>query len=130
MPKRPLSVWILCLGNGLLAAFLIASSLVAEDRGYASWQAAISGICGLGITLSAHATWYGFRWARTVLLGLVTLFLGLVMLQSAMTIAWALDVGYQGPMVASAFTRLCVSLVWLAVNYGFLLSKRAREFFA
>lgn len=130
MLKRPLSVWVLCLGNGLLAAFLIASSLVAEERGYAPWQAAISGLSGLGIAIAAHATWFGYRLGRTVLLVLVTLFLGLIVLQSAMMIAWALDVGYQGPIVASAFTRFCLSLLWLVVNYGFLLSKRVRVFFS
>jgi len=129
MGKRPLSVWVLCLGNGVLAVFLIATSLVAEDRGFASWQAAISGICGLGVTLSAHATWFGNRLARTVLLAFITVFLGLVVLQSALTIIWAVDVGYQGPILSAAFTRLCLSLLWLVVNYVFLLSKRARVFF-
>ena len=130
MGKRPLSEWVLCLGNGLLAVFLIATSLIAEDRGFSSWQAAISGICGLGISLSAHATWFGNRRARNILLELVTLFLGLIAAQSAMLLLWALDVSYQGAIVGAAFTRLCLSLLWLVVNYVFLLSKRARVFFA
>jgi len=130
MGKRPLSVWVLCLGNGVLAVFLIATSLIAEDRGFSSWQAAISGICGLGISLSAHASWFGNRRARNILLGLVTLFLGLIVAQSAMLLLWALDVSYQGAIVGAAFTRLCLSLFWLVANYVFLLSKRARVFFA
>lgn len=130
MRKRPLSVWVLCLGNGLLAVFLIASSLIAEDRGYAPWQAAISGICGLGVTLSAHACWFGNRWARNILLVLITVFLGLIVLQSAMTLLWALEAGYQGPIAGAALTRFCLSLLWLIVNYGFLHSKRARVFFS
>ncbi len=130
MRKRPLAVWVLCFGNGLLAAFLIASSLIAEDRGYAPWQAAISGLCGLGLTLSAHAAWFGYRLGRNGLLAIVTVFLGLVVLQSAMTLLWAWDNGYQGPLAGAAFTRFCLSLLWLIVNYGFFLNSRARVFFA
>lgn len=129
MSGRPLSVWLLCVGNGCLAAFLIAASIIAEDRGYAPWQAAISGLCGLGITIAAHITWYGNRRARNVLLGLLTLFLGLLALQSAKTIAWALDIGYEGPNMSDAIKRLLGSLLWLFVNYVFLLNKRARTFF-
>jgi hypothetical protein len=130
MGKRPLSVWVLCLGNGLLAVFLITSSLIAEERGYAPWQAAISGICGLGLTLSAHAAWFGNRLGRNLLLAIITLFLGLLVVQSAMTLFWAWNNGYQGPIAGTALTRICLSLLWLVVNYAFLLSKRARVFFS
>jgi len=128
--KRPLSVWVLCLGNGVLAVFLIASSLIAEERGYTPWQAAISGICGLGLTLSAHAAWFGNRLGRNLLLAIITLFLGLLLMQSLLTLLWAWQNGYQGPIAGAALTRFCLSLLWLVVNYGFLLSKRARVFFA
>ncbi len=38
--KRPLSVWVLCIVNGLFAIVLIATSILAEDRGYSSGLAA------------------------------------------------------------------------------------------
>jgi len=129
MAKRPVAIWSLALANGVLAAFLIGASLVAEEHGYQPWQAAISGLCGIGITLSAHATWYGYRLGRTGLLALLTLFLGLMVVQSAAVLVWALQTGYQGPLAAAAFTRLLLSLIWLLVNYGFLLGKRMRSFF-
>lgn len=130
MNKRPKPVSLLCLGNGVLAIFLIAASLMAQNRGYAPWQAAISGLSGLGISLSAHGTWFGYRLARNALLVLLTFFLGLVVLQSLLTLIWAMDTGYQGPLTAAAFTRFLLSLGWLVVNYAVLLSKQARIFFA
>ena len=128
--KRPLSVWVLCIINGLLAAFLIASSFIAEDRGYSSGQAAFVGIAGLVISIAAHATWYGYRWGRLALLALLTVVLGLLIVQSVMYIDWADDAGFLGRTVTIAWLRAALSLAWLLANYIFLLRKPARMFFA
>ncbi len=128
--KRPLSVWILCIINWLLAAFLIASGFVAVSRGYSVAQAAFVGIAGLVISIAAHATWYGSRWGRLALLALLTVFLGLLIAQSVMYIDWADDVGYSGRGVNAAILRAALSLAWLVLNYIFLFRKPARTFFA
>jgi len=127
--KRPLSVWVLCIGNGLLAAVLIATSLVAEDRGFSGVQAAIAGICGVGISIAAHATWFGNRIGRRVLVGLLTLFLGLLAAQSVMEIVWAAEIGYHGRSVNAAWTRAALSLAWLCANYLILFGHKAKAFF-
>jgi hypothetical protein len=127
--RRPLSVWILSIGNGVLAAFMIAASLMAEDRGYSGGQAALVGIAGLFLSVAAHTTWYGSRWGRLVLVVLLTLFLGLLVVQSAMVVAWANQAGYRAAFVDAAFLRAGLSLVWLALNYIFLFGRRARVFF-
>lgn len=129
MHNRPLWVWVLCLGNGLFAAFLIGASLIAEDRGYAPWSAMISGLCGFGLSLSAHAAWFGYKLGRDILLGLLSLFLGLIIFQSVQTLLWAAETGTEGPLPRWAFTRLCLSLLWLAINYYGLLGSRMRTFF-
>ena len=128
--KRPLSVWLLAVGNGVLAIFLIASSLMAEDRGFTSSQAAFNGIIGLAISICAHATWFGYRYGRNALLALITVYLGLLCIQSVQAISWAVDVGYAGSFLSWAVARAVVSFLWLVVNYWFLLRKRARMFFA
>lgn len=127
--RRPLSVWVLCILNGVLAAFLIASSIVAEDRGYSGGQAAIAGIAGVLISIAAHTTWFGYRWGRLALVLLLTLFLGLLFVQSVMLIAWANEHGYRADFVDAAFVRAGLSLAWLVVNYIFLFGRRARKFY-
>lgn len=127
--KRPLSVWGLCILDGLLAAFLIASSILAEDFGFSGGQAAIAGISGILISLAAHATWYGNRWGRLVLVIVLTLFLGLLVAQSAMVIAWSLDTGYSGPMVNGAWYYVVLLPLWLCAHYLLLFGKRAKAFF-
>lgn len=127
--RRPLSVWILSIGNGVLAAFMIAASIMAEDRGYTGGQAAVVGISGVLLSIAAHTTWYGSHWGRLALLVLLTLFLGLLVVQSAMVIVWANETGYRANFVDAAFLRAGLSLVWLALNYIFLFGRRARVFF-
>ena len=127
--KRPMSVWVLCIANGLLAVFLIATSLMAEDRGFTGVQAAIAGIAGVGISIAAHATWYGSRIGRRVLVVLLTAFLGLLAAQSVMVIVWAAETGYHARIVDAAWTRAALSLVWLCTNYVFLFDKKAKAFF-
>jgi hypothetical protein len=129
-PKRPRSVWVLAVANGLLAVFMIASSLMAEDRGFTSSQAAFNGIVGLAISISAHATWFGYRYGRNLLLALITVYLGLLCIQSVQTVAWAIDMGYGGSLLSWAVARTLLSILWLAVNYWFLLGKQARAFYA
>jgi hypothetical protein len=129
-PERPTSVWLLTISNGVLAAFLIASSLIAEDRGFTAGQAALSGIVGLGVSISAHATWYGYRYGRIVLLALLTFFLGLVIVHSGQTINWAVETQSRGSFFQWAVARALLSTAWLFVNYWFLLGKRARMFFS
>ena len=129
-PKRPRSVWVLAVANGLLAIFMIASSLMAESRGFTSSQAAFNGIVGLAISICAHATWFGYRYGRNLLLALITAYLGLLCIQSVQTIAWAIDTGYGGSILSWAVARAVLSFLWLVVNYWFLLGKRARAFYA
>ena len=128
--KRPLSIWLLCIANGLLAIMLIGTSLTAERFGYTLGQAIFAGVIGLGISISAHLTWYGKRYGRNVLLALLTAFFGLLLAQSAMTIAWAIEVDYEGLYLTRAIAWGVFSVVWLAVNYWFLFGRRARAFYA
>ena len=128
--KRPLSVWVLCIINGLLAAFLIASGIIAGSRGYSVGQAAFVGIAGHAISIAAHATWYGYSWGRLALLALLTVVLGLLIVQSLMYIDWADEAGFLGRAVTTAWIRAALSLAWLLANYIFLLRKPARMFFA
>lgn len=128
--ERPAPFWLLTISNGVLAAFLIASSLIAEDRGFTAGQAALTGIVGLGVSVSAHATWYGYRYGRIALLVLLTFFLGLVLVHSVQTINWAVENQYRGSIFDWAVARAVLSIVWLFVNYWFLLGKRARVFFS
>ena len=126
---RPMSVWVLCIANGLLAAFLIAASLVAEDHGFTGVQAAIAGICGIGISIAAHATWFGSRIGRRVLVVLLTVFLGLLAAQSVMEIVWAAEINYHARSVNTAWTRAALSLAWLCANYLLLFGHKAKAFF-
>jgi len=126
--KRPLSIWVLSIANGLLAIFLIATSLNAADAGYTMGQAVFSGIIGLGISITAHMTWFGKRYGRNLLLAFLTIFLGLLFVQSIRTIAWGIDVGYDGPYVSRAVSWAVFSFLWLAVNYWLLFRRRVRDF--
>jgi hypothetical protein len=128
--KRPVSIWVLWIGNGLLAAFLIAASIVAEDRGYTGGGAAVSGLFGIAISIAAHAMWYGNRWGRIALLAILTVYLVMLVFQSLAIIGHAGEPGYGGQIAERAPLRLILSIVWLSVNYWFLLRKRARVFFA
>lgn len=128
LPKRPLSVWLLTIGNYLFAAFMLAASFMAETKGFSAGQAAIPGILGLGIALSAVATWYGYRTGRLILLILLTVFLGLLIVQSAIYIDWADKHRYPWGVNLAIF-RLTGSLIWLVLNWVFLFRKRARAFF-
>jgi hypothetical protein len=100
------------------------------SHGYSVGQAVFVGIAGLGISIAAHATWYGSRWGRLALLALLTVVLGLLIVQSVMYIDWADDVGYNGRAVSVASVRAALSLAWLVLNYIFLFRKPARVFFA
>lgn len=128
LPKRPRSVWVLTITNGLIAAFMIAASIIAERRGFSPGQAAFSGLIGLGVTIAAHATWYGYRTGRLVLLILLTAYLGLLVVQSFSYVAWAETYGYR-PGVNLAILRGLGSLAWLAANWLLLFGKKARVFF-
>lgn len=128
--RRPLSVWFLCLTNGLVAVFLVATAIVAELRGYTSSQAAYYGFFGLGISIAAHLTWFGYRWGRLLLLLLMTVFLGLMIVYSMWIIAWGMEHDVFSEEIRNALLRAGLSLVWLALNYILLFGKRARMFFA
>lgn len=127
--KRPLSVWGLVILNWALAAFLIAVSFKAEDLGYSSGQAALSGLFGLAISLAAHLTWFGYRWGRLALVLLLTVFLGQIIVWSIMVINWSEETGYRGPIADHAIMRGVGSVIWLALNWIVLFDKRARAFF-
>jgi hypothetical protein len=128
--KRPLSVWVLTILNGVLAAFMIAASFIAENFGYSGGQAALSAVFGLAISISAHATWYGYRWGRLALLLTLTIFLGQLIVWSVMVINWSEETGYRGPLSDSAMPRVVGSLIWLALNWILLFGKKSRAFFA
>ena len=127
--KRPLSVWVLTVLNGLFAIVLIAVGFIAQSRGYSAGQAAFNGLFGLAISLAAHATWYGYRWGRLALLVLLTVFLGQLIVWSVMVINWSEDTGYRGPIVDQAMMRAFGSIIWLGANWLLLFGKRARMFF-
>lgn len=129
--KRPLSVWLICLGNGLMAIILIATGFLAEARGYSSALAAVYGFTGLAMSVAAHATWYGNRFGRLALLVLVTLYFGNLVGYSVWAIAQAPDEPlFYDDVVTGALLRIGLSLVWLALNYILLFQQRARMFFA
>lgn len=128
--RRPLSVWVLCLANGLIAIFLIATAILAEMRGYTSAQAAYYGFSGIALSIAAHTTWFGYRWGRILLLVLLTVFLSLMIAYSLWVIAWALENHVAGRLVTHALLRAGLSLAWLALNYNLLFGRRARMFFA
>lgn len=128
--KRPLSVWFLSLANGLLAIILIATSFLAEDRGYSAGLAAVYGFTGLAMSVAAHATWYGSRLGRLILLVLITLYFGNLIGYSLWTIVAVADnlASYDG-MVLAALLRIGLALIWIGLNYILLLGRRARVFF-
>jgi hypothetical protein len=126
--KRPVSVWILIVLNWILGAFLIAAAFKAADLGYSAGQAAVSAVFGLGISLAAHLTWFGYRWGRLALLVLLTIFLGQIIVWSIMVINWSEQTGYRGPISDLAMMRAVGSVVWLAVNWIVLYGKRVRAF--
>jgi hypothetical protein len=128
--KRPLSIWVLAIANGLLAIVLIGASLTASHFGYTTGQAVFMGIVGLGVSVSAHMTWFGKRYGRNLLIGLLTVFLGLLLVQSIRTIAWAIDVDYEGVLLSQSVAWAVFSVLWLAVNYWLLFGRRARAFYA
>ena len=127
--KRPRSVWILTIGNGVLAAFLVAASLKAEDRGFTSGQAALYGVFGLAITIAAFSTWCGHRWGRIVLLALLTISLGEMVIWSAMVLNISEETGYHGALANQALTHAIGAIGWLALNWFLLFGKKTRMFF-
>lgn len=126
---RPLSIWLLCIGNGLIAIVLIATSFLAEARGYSRALAAFYGFTGLAMSVAAHATWYGSRIGRWVLVALVTLYFGNLIGYSGWVMATS-DAYFDDEIVTSGLLRIGLSLVWLSLNYIVLFGKRARVFFA
>lgn len=128
--RRPLAVWLVCLADGLLAAFLIATALLAVDHGYSSGQAVVSGVFGLGISIAAHATWFGNRHGRIVLLVLVAVLMALFFLQSLRSFAYYIDVDYGESYYGPSLFNMTAALIWLLLNFAGLFSKRARMFFA
>jgi len=127
--RRPLAVWLVCLADGLLAAFLVATALLAVDHGYSSTQAVISGVFGLGISVAAHATWFGNRKGRIVLVVLIALLMGLFFLQSLRSFAYYIDLDYGESTYGPSLFNMAAALVWLLLNGAGLFSKRARMFF-
>jgi hypothetical protein len=123
--KRPLSVWIVCLANGILAVFVIGSTIKLRGHGYPGGMIANGMLSAIAITLAAHATWYGYRYGRLALLGILTWYLGLVVVQSVMTIAGAAPV----TSVTADWLRIGISLIWLGANAAVLYSPKARAFF-
>jgi hypothetical protein len=129
--RRPLAVWLLCLGNALIAIILIATAFLAERRGYSAGLAALYGFTGLAMSIAAHATWYGNRWGRRILLTLITVYFGNVIGYWAWAIVQdAADGLFHDRLVTAALLRIGLSLVWIGLNYIFLFSNRARVFFA
>jgi hypothetical protein len=126
---RPLSIWFLCICNGLIAIVMIATGFLAGTRGYSQTLAALYGLTGLAISIAAHATWYGSRIGRSVLLVLLTVYLGNLIGYSGWTMATS-EAYFDDEIVTTGLLRIGLSLVWLSLNYIFLFGKRARVFFA
>lgn len=127
--KRPVSIWVLCIVNALLAAWLVAAAIRSEQFGFSSGQAAIEGFAGIFIAIATHATWFGNRKGRLALLILLTGFLGLLIVQSLRVIQWSVQTGYYAPFVGMAVLYTGLSLTWLCANYLLLNSKQAKAFF-
>jgi hypothetical protein len=127
--RRPLSVWILCLVNGAMAVVLIATAILSSMRGWPGGTAVFYGVAGIALSISAHATWFGYRWGRLALLVVLTALMGLMIAYSGWIIAWSLDNNYVGDDYAAAWLRAIAALAWLAVNIIFLFRKPARMFF-
>lgn len=128
--KRPLSIWVLTVANGLLAIVLIATSIVAANAGFSKGQVLLPGVIGVGISIAAHLTWFGKRYGRNLLLGLLTLILGLMLIDSVRAIGWALEANYTGTYLTHAVIRGVFCLLWLIINYWVLYVRRARAYFA
>jgi len=128
--KRPLSVWLLALLNGLLAILLIATYFKGDDWGIPAGQSTFWGLLGLGISLAAHTMWFGSRIGRNLLLALITVYFALLLAQNLRDIAWASDYNGSENYILIEGARALFGLVWLFVNYWYLLGGRARSFFA
>jgi hypothetical protein len=81
------------------------------------------------MSIAAHATWFGNRIGRKVLIALLTVFLGLLIAQSVMVIVWAVETGYHSRLVDAAWTRASLSVGWLCINYLLLFGNKAKAFF-
>jgi hypothetical protein len=129
-PNRPLSVSLLIVGNVFIAIILLAKGFKGVEWGYPVWQAASWAILALAISTSSFLAWMGSRYARNALLAALTLYLGLLFLQSVQTIIWANNWSYDDRYTTQSAYWAAFSVVWLAANWWLLLSRRARMFFA
>lgn len=128
-PNRPLSVSIPVAVNILIAVILLAKSFKGIEWGYPAVQVGSWAVLALGISTSSFLAWMGSRYARNALLVLLTLYLGLLFLQSMRTIAWANNWSYDDHYTTQSIFWAAFSIVWLAANWWLLLSRRARMFF-
>lgn len=128
--RRPLSIWILTIFNILFAVILMAAAFKGPAWGLPEGQAIFWGILGLGISLAAQLAWAGSRWGRNILLALLTLYLGLLLVQNLRDIAWAVDWSSDDAYIRREVLRAAFAVLWLAANYWLLLGKRARRFYS
>jgi hypothetical protein len=129
-PKRPLAVWITTAINTVLAIILLASSFRGGDWDLPALQVAFWAVLGLAIWISALSTWWGSRNGRNVMLVLVTVYLGLVLVQTVQTIKWMQDWSMNESYMLRYLLRIVLVFAWLVANYWLLLGKRTRAYFA
>jgi len=136
--KRPLFVWIMTIFDSLFAGiFLLAASfrLLANPTfsgiDYPIGQIVFWGILGFGICLSAQLAWFGSRYARNALLGLMTVYLGMAIWQNISILFWVSDSAWdEGSFIRQQVLESVRSILWLAANFWFLRGRRAKGFYS
>jgi len=129
-PNRPLFIWIVTAVNIIFAVILLATSFKGRQWGIPAAQIAFWALLGLGICVSTLLTWFGSRYGRNAMLALITIYLGLVLLQSVQGITWAANSTHGDGYMIRVVGRAVFAVLWLIANYWLLLGRRARIFFA
>lgn len=132
--KRPLGVWAMTVIDAVFAGiFLIAACFRALNYhlDYPGPTIAAWGVIGLAVCVTAQMAWFGSRYGRTVLLALMTVYLGFALFQNANYLLWAMreeidNTGFLRQQIMEGVR----SLVWLAANFWFLTGRRTRGFYA
>ena len=129
-PKRPVAVWIITAVNTLLAIILLATSFRGGDLGASTPQVAFWAVLGLALWVSTASTWWGSRQGRNVMLVLITLYLGLLLVQTFQIMNWVQNWSTNEDYMPRYILRSVFAVVWLVANWWLLLGKHARGFFA
>jgi len=129
-PNRPLSVWIATGGNLLLATWILAWSFAGLQMSFPGMQVFSWAVLALGITISSLLAWMGSRHARNIMLGLVTIYLGFLLVGSVRSIFWAQNWWVSEEYAIRMTAYAAFAAAWLVANYWLLLGKRARTYYS